>query len=106
MQDLSGGGTVWSYRTQNAATHRHDQRGRHPFAADVGYSDPKTVFTNRNVIVIIPTHLAGWDIDPSDFISGNVRGSGGQHEKPEISGPVPTTIETTRFIRPPLLNRV
>src|SRR5258708_16882160 len=102
MQDLSGGGTVSSYRTQDTATHRHDERGRHPFAADVGDSDPKTVFTNRNVIVIIPTHLAGWDIDPSDFISGNVRGSGGKQNTLNIAGPVPIPIDKAVFSRLPV----
>src|SRR5258708_30727306 len=99
MQDLSGGGTVSSYRTQDTATHRHDERGRHPFAADVGDSDPKTVFTNRNVIVIIPTHLAGWDIDPSDFVSGNVRGSGGKQNTLNIAGRVPGAIHAAVFRR-------
>src|SRR5258708_21216531 len=99
MKDLSGGGTVSSYRTQDTATHRHDERGRHPFAADVGDSDPKTVFTNRNVIVIIPTHLAGWDIDPSDFISGNVRGSGGKQNTLNIASRVQIAIDTAFFGR-------
>src|SRR5258708_39385450 len=99
MQDLSGGGTVSSYRTQDTATHRHDERGRHPFAADVGDSDPKTVFTNRNVIVIIPTHLAGWDIDPSDFVSGNVRGSGGKQNTLNIAGRGPGAIRAVFFCR-------
>src|SRR5258708_31211469 len=97
MQDLSGGGTVSSYRTQDTATHRHDERGRHPFAADVGDSDPKTVFTNRNVIVIIPTHLAGWDIDPSDFVSGNVRGSGGKQNKLNNPGRLQIAIDAAVF---------
>ena len=55
------------FRSQDAAADRHDERGGHAFARDIGNDDAEPVVVHFDVVEIVAADLTRRDVDAGDI---------------------------------------
>src|SRR5262249_43681342 len=84
--------------SENAATHRHDQRSGNTFSGHVGNRDPPVIVVDRYVIIIITTNVARRDVYAGYLKPGNLRSARRQQNPLDITGNIQTPIQPPLFV--------
>jgi hypothetical protein len=98
-QNLGGRLAEARFRSQDAAADRHDERGGHALARDIGDDDAEPVVVHPDVVEIVAADLACRDVNAGDIKAVDRRRLRGKKDALDVARDLQVVVEPFLLVR-------